>query len=73
MQPAWEQEICCFQFSRSDPGLKALSGLFRDLELHRPLSLLLHDRRPGRHVAPATDILGLQPRKIARSELAINC
>lgn len=72
MQPAREQKIRHLQSSRFDLRFEALTGLFRDFELHRPLGLLLHDCRSGRHVASVADILDQQPGKIARSELVIN-
>jgi len=40
------------QSSGFNPGFEALTGLLRDLELHRPLGLLLHDCRSGRHGFP---------------------
>src|SRR6266702_8065027 len=73
MQPTWKQKVRSLQSSRFDPGIETFTGLLRDLELDRPLGLLLHDCSPGGHVAPVTDVLHLQPRKIARSQLAINC
>src|ERR1700722_359603 len=73
MQPAGKQKIRRLQSSRFDPGFEALTGLLRDLELDRPLGLLLHDGGPRSHVASVTNVLHLQSREIARSKLAIDC
>lgn len=73
MQPARKQKIRGLQPSRVDPGVKALTSMFRDLELNRPLGLLLHDGGSRGHMASVADILHLQSREIARSKLAIDC
>jgi hypothetical protein len=53
--------------------LRGLTGLLRDLELDRSLSLLLHDGGSRGYVASVTVVLHLQSRKVARSKLAIDC
>ncbi|MBF6989027.1 hypothetical protein IPF36_14925 [Cupriavidus sp. IK-TO18] len=55
-----------------NPTLNALASLFRDLELHWPLSFLLHDCCPGANLAANADVLHAQTGQVARSELAVD-
>ena len=42
---AREQKVRCMQPRMPDPCCDAVAGLLGNLELYRPLRLLLHDRR----------------------------
>src|ERR1700693_4216062 len=44
-QPTWEQIILGLEGRMPNPSKDRFAGRLRDLELHRPLSLLLHDNR----------------------------
>jgi len=49
-----------------------LTALLGDLELHGPLSLLLHDDGPTGHAFPMRDISDTQLHEITGSELTID-
>lgn len=57
---------------RPDPGFEALACLLRYLELYWPLRLLLRDCCPGSNMTAWANILHLQPRQIARPQLAVD-
>jgi hypothetical protein len=45
---------------------------FRDLELHRPLDLLLHDDRPRGHATALEDIVNALCNKVTPAQLTVD-
>jgi uncharacterized protein (DUF2336 family) len=54
-----------------NPAL-GVSGLIRDLELHRTLSLLLHDDGARCHTLSVADIVDSQLHQITGAQLAVD-
>jgi len=46
--------------------------LLGDLELHRPLGLLLHDNRAGGDVTALDHVVDTKPNQIAAAQLAVD-
>ena len=57
---------------RCDPSGDGVPRLFGDLELHRPLGLLLHDDCSGSDVTPLDHVVDAKPDQIAPPQFAIN-
>ena len=71
-KPAWEEETVSSQTSLTNPRTQSLPRLFRDLELHRALSFLLHDDRPCSDPFSVDKIADPQFHEIARSQFTID-
>jgi hypothetical protein len=57
---------------RRDPGGDRLPRLFGDLELHRPLRLLLHDNCTASDATALDDIVNAKPHQIAPAQLTVD-
>ena len=71
-KPAWEHEIVSSQTSLPKPRAQNLPRLFRNLELHRALSFLLHNDRPCSDPVSVDKIADPQLHEIARSQFTID-
>src|ERR1700680_3627550 len=67
-----EQEVGCMQPRMPYPCRHALASLLGNLELYRPLRLLLHDRRATGNVLPVTNVAHPQLRQITCPKLAVD-
>ncbi len=72
MNSGREQEVGCVQARLPDPCRHALTSLFGNLELYRPLRLLLHDRRAASDVLAVTNVAHPQLRQITCPKLAVD-
>ena len=68
----WKEELLRFEMSVRDPGSDRVSCLFGYLELHRSLSLRLHDNRARRHSTALHDIMDTKPNQIASAQFAVD-
>ena len=71
-KPARKQWLLRSQFGVSDPSPDRISGLLRDLELHRTLGLLLQNNRPGCDATHVADVSDAQLDQITGSKLAVD-
>ena len=71
-QPTGEQEGLGAKTGLVDPRRHGFSGLFCNLELDGPTSLLLHEDGPAYHPVPVRDIPDTELYEIAGPELAID-
>src|SRR5438105_4265727 len=62
---AWKKELLRLQAGGRDPGTDRVPRLFGDLELHRPLGLLLHDNRAWGDMTVLEHIANRKPHKLA--------
>ena len=69
---ARKEELLRLQASGRDPGTDRVPRLFGDLELHRPLGLLLHDNRAGGDMTALDHVVDTKSNQIAPAQLAIN-
>ena len=69
---ARKEELLRLQAGGRDPGTDRLPCLFGDLELHRPLSLLLHDDRAWGDMTALEHIANVKPHQIAPAQLAVD-
>jgi hypothetical protein len=60
------------QTSSRYPNGGRVSGLLGDFELHRSLSLLLHDNRAGRNMRTLDHIVDAESNQIATAQLAVD-
>jgi len=72
MDAAREQEILWPEPGLLDPGLQRVPAGLRDLELDRPLRLLLQDDRPGRDLVAVADIADLEIDEVTAAQLAVD-
>jgi hypothetical protein len=56
---------------RRDPGGDRLARLLGDLDLDRPLGLLLHDNRAGCDPTALDHIVNMEPDQITPAQLAV--
>jgi hypothetical protein len=73
VEPARKQEVGRRQHCRLNPCPDTVAGLLCDLELDRPLSFLLHDRRSAGDSVPVANVANPQLRQIARAQFAVDC
>jgi len=69
---ARKEELLRLQTGRCDPRSDCAPRLFGDLELHRPLGLLLHDNRAGGDMTALDHVVDTKSNQIAPAQLAIN-
>src|SRR6266700_1951695 len=69
---ARKEELLWLQAGGRDPGTDRVPRLFGDLELHRPLGLLLHDNRAWGDMTAREHIANLKPHQIAPAQLAVD-
>jgi hypothetical protein len=67
--PARKEKLLRFQMRRGDPVGDRVPRLLSDLELHRPLGLLLHDNRARSDSTALNDIVNVEPNQIAPGAL----
>src|SRR5207342_1237529 len=70
--PTRKEELLRLQAGGRDPVTDRLPRLFGDLELHRPLGLLLHDNRAWDDMATLEHIANVKSHQIARAQLAVD-
>src|SRR5258706_14104362 len=69
---ARKEELLRLQAGGRDPGTDCVPRLFGDLELHRPLGLLLHDDRTRGDMTALEHIANVKPHKVAPAPLAVD-
>ena len=69
---ARKEELLRPQAGGRDPGTDRVPRLFGDLELHRPLGLLLHDNRAWGDMTASEHIANLKPHQVAPAQLAVD-
>ena len=72
LESARKQVVVRFQVRLLGPTYERFSGLLGDLELHSPLSLLLHYHRSGCDTLAMGDVAKAETDKVAGSELAVD-
>src|SRR6266700_2470984 len=69
---ARKEELLRLQAGGRDPGTDRVPRLFGDLELHRPLRLLLHDNRAWGDMTALEHIADVKPDQVAPAQLAVD-
>jgi hypothetical protein len=69
---AREEEVLRPEPGSLDPLLDCISGRCCDLELHRPLCLVLHDRCAGGHLVAMADVSNFEPDEVTPTQLAVD-
>jgi hypothetical protein len=69
---AWEKVVLGSKSGMPVPILDGLACRWRDLELHRPLSLLLHNNRPSGNVIAMASGAHAQANQVAGAQLAVD-
>src|SRR6266566_622029 len=69
---ARKEELLRLQAGGRDPGTDRVPRLFGDLELHRPLGLLLHDNRAWGNMTALEHIANVKPHQVAPAQLAVD-
>jgi hypothetical protein len=67
-----KQALLWFQFRLLDPRCDSGPRRFRQLELHRPLRLPLHDHRTCQNTTPVRDVPNMQIDEVATPQLAVD-
>src|SRR5690242_14191721 len=71
--PTRKEVVGCSQPGFTDPRCNDLARAFRDLELDRPMRLLLHHDRSRGYPIAVTDIVDPKLRQVTPSKLAVDC
>src|SRR6266496_948333 len=69
---ARKEELLRLQAGGRDPSTDRVPRLFGDLELHRPLGLLLHDNRAWGDMTALEHIADVKPHQVAPAQLAVD-
>src|SRR6266699_1872280 len=69
---AGKEELLRLQAGGRDPGTDCVPRFFGDLELHRPLGLLLHDDRTRGDMTALEHNANVKPHQIAPAQLAVD-
>jgi hypothetical protein len=69
---AWKEELLRLQMGRRDPRGDRVPRLLGDLELHRPLGLLLHDNRARGDMTALDHIVDAKPDQITPAQLTVD-
>ena len=69
---ARKEKLLRLQVGGRDPGSDRVPRLFGDLELHRPLGLLLHDNRAWGDMTALDHIANAKPDQIAPAQFAVD-
>src|SRR2546426_8446584 len=72
-ETARKQVLLRLQVRLVDPGCDCGSGRFRQVKLHWPLGLSLHDHRSGQNLVAVRDIANTQIDEITTAQLAVDC
>ena len=67
-----KKKLLRLQVGGRDPSTDRLPRLFSDLELHRPLGLLLHDNRAWGDMIALDHIANVKPHQVAPAQLAVD-
>ena len=69
---ARKEELLRLQAGRRNPGVDCIPRLFSNLELHRPLSLLLRDDRAWGDMTALERIANAKSHQVAPAQLAVD-
>jgi hypothetical protein len=69
--PAWEEVLAGSEMRLLDPGGDRLPGLLGDLELHRPVRLVLHDHGARQDRLALGDVQNTQAYQVTAAQVAI--
>ncbi len=67
-----KEELFRLQAGGRDPGSDRVPRLLGDLELHRPVRLLLHDNRAWGDMTALEHIANVKPHQVAPAQLAVD-
>jgi hypothetical protein len=71
-QPAREQKVVGLECGFGDPRGEGVAGRLGQLELHRPLRLVLHHHRPVQDLIAVGDIAHPKAHQVAAAQLAVH-